>query len=196
MQGFADVASRFLVKLLKKGIKDRDMKAIDCAFYIAQPFVVLLLALAALLTFVQVNTQNGLHIFVINYLFPSFLWKVFCVFQFLLTPFVLLIEGKFSKKLFMMIALYSSNIFVMTELVGKNPSFLLAAGVQTAFISVFLLLTYVLFGKTQFKRFFWYLLYGLYTLTWIPITLQGIKDRNKKEWSHTKHVRQIGIYDV
>lgn len=196
MQGFADVASRFWVKLLKKGVKDRDMIAIDCAFYIAQPFVLLLLTVAAILTFIQINT-SGVNIFIVNYLLdePLF-WKSFSVVQFLLTPFVLLIERKFSKKLFAMLALYSTNVFVMKYLIGSKPTLLAAGEAQAAFVVVFLILTYVLFGKAQFKRFFWYLLYGLYTLTWIPITIQGIKDKDKKEWSHTKHVRQIGIYDV
>ncbi|HAT4147210.1 TPA: glycosyl transferase family 2, partial [Clostridium perfringens] len=51
-------------------------------------------------------------------------------------------------------------------------------------------------GKRNFQIFYRYLIYPLYILTWIPITIQGIIDKDKKEWSHTKHVRQIGIYEV
>lgn len=43
-------------------------------------------------------------------------------------------------------------------------------------------------------RMFWgYLTFMVYNLTWIPITIQGIIDKNKTEWSHTKHTRQISI---
>ncbi len=43
-------------------------------------------------------------------------------------------------------------------------------------------------------RMFWgYLTFMVYNLTWIPITIQGIMDKNKTEWSHTKHTRQISI---
>jgi hypothetical protein len=62
---------------------------------------------------------------------------------------------------------------------------------------MFVVVTYALLGKRQFKFFYrmvW--LYMIYTISWIPITVQGIKDKNNKEWSHTKHVRQIGIYEV
>ena len=45
------------------------------------------------------------------------------------------------------------------------------------------------------KMFFGYLAFVVYNLTWIPITIQGIIDKNKTEWSHTKHTRQIRIED-
>lgn len=43
------------------------------------------------------------------------------------------------------------------------------------------------------KMFFNYLAYMFYSLTWIPITIQGIIDKNKHDWSHTKHTRTIKI---
>jgi hypothetical protein len=33
-------------------------------------------------------------------------------------------------------------------------------------------------------------------LTWIPITVQGILNKDNKEWSHTKHTRQISINEI
>ncbi len=42
MQGFADVCVRNFLKLIKKGFMDFDLKAIDCAIYIAQPFTLTL----------------------------------------------------------------------------------------------------------------------------------------------------------
>jgi len=53
----------------------------------------------------------------------------------------------------------------------------------------------VAYERREFNmRMFWYYLtYIVYNLTWIPITIQGMIDKNKTEWSHTKHTRQISI---
>ena len=48
----------------------------------------------------------------------------------------------------------------------------------------------------NFKLFWCYLTYGIYSLTWIPITILGVIDKNKTEWVHTKHVRTIDISEV
>ena len=46
------------------------------------------------------------------------------------------------------------------------------------------------------SRMFWgYITFMFYNLTWIPIAIQGMIDKNKTEWSHTKHTRQITIDD-
>lgn len=43
-------------------------------------------------------------------------------------------------------------------------------------------------------RMLWgYITFIFYNFTWIPITVQGMIDKNKTEWSHTKHTRQITI---
>lgn len=43
---------------------------------------------------------------------------------------------------------------------------------------------------------FWgYITFMFYNLSWIPIAIQGMIDKNKTEWSHTKHTRQITIED-
>lgn len=196
MQGFADVASRFFGKLLKKSIRDKDFVAFDCALYVIQPFVVLLLAVSFLLTFAQNSAANGLHIFAINYLFPDYVWKVFSIFQFLLTPFVMVLEKKLSKRLFAFLGAYSLNIYLFSYLISNNAKFITISFAHLAFLMLFLGITLVLLGKKSCKLFIWYLLYGVYTITWIPITIQGIINKNNKEWNHTKHVRQIGIYEV
>ena len=108
----------------------------------------------------------------------------------------MLIDSKLSKKLFAILALYSTNVLVMANFIGENPDFYMVAISQIVYFVVFFGITYMFMGKLESKRFFWYLLFGLYTLTWIPITIQGMLDKNNKEWNHTKHVRQIGIYDV
>ena len=59
-----------------------------------------------------------------------------------------------------------------------------------------LLITFICLGKKGLVLFIRFLLYGLYTVTWIPITIQGILNKNNKEWSHTKHVRNVEICDL
>lgn len=196
MQGFADVGSRFFTKLLKKSIKDRDFAAFDCALYTVQPFVTLLLGISAILTLIQNNSEKGLHIFVINFLFSSVVWKVFSILQFLFTPLIMVIEKKLSKGMFLLFSLYSLNIVIFTFIFGSNPkSYEIAIG-NLIYIGMFIVLLLVLNKKHSIKIFVWYLLYGIYTLTWIPITIQGIMDKNNKEWSHTKHTRRISIQEV
>ncbi len=45
----------------------------------------------------------------------------------------------------------------------------------------------------NFRMLWGYLTFIFYNFTWIPITIQGMIDKNKTEWSHTKHTRQISI---
>lgn len=197
MQGFADVASRFFSKLVKKAVKEKDFVALDCALYVVQPFVVLLLAAATILTVAQ-NTTTGLKIFTINQVMNDGVWKVFCIFQFLLTPFIMMKDKKLSKALFWILSIYSLNVFIYPHLIKflDTQDFMVISLVHITYTIAFLLITYLILGKHNFLMFFRYLLYGIYTLTWIPITIQGIMDKDNKEWSHTKHVRQISIQEV
>lgn len=205
MQGFADVATRFFTKLMKKAIKDRDFRAFDCALYVAQPFVVILLGISLLLSYIQANI--GMNIFEIKSLLGSsstneilstqdVVWGIFLMVQFLFTPFVLFKDKKISGKLLTVFAVYSLNSFIFPTLLKNIDEMYIITGVHILYTIGFLIISFVLLGKKGFLDFFRYLLYSIYTLTWIPITIQGILNKNNKEWNHTKHVRQIGIYDV
>ena len=196
MQGFTDVASRFFCKLMKKAIVEGDFVAFDCALYTIQPFVTLALGVSIALTIVQSNTENGLNIFVISYLFTPVIWRVFSIFQFLFTPFVMTLEKKLSIKMFIVFALYSMNIIIIRQLLGSDAGFIQNMAATIAYISLFCIILLLLNNKLYLKIFVWYLLYGVYTLTWLPITLQGILHKNKKEWSHTKHTRVISIDEM
>jgi cellulose synthase/poly-beta-1,6-N-acetylglucosamine synthase-like glycosyltransferase len=191
MQGFSDVASRFFVKLIKKAVKDKNFVAFDCALYVAQPFMTLLLAISLCITTIQ-SFQNASESFHFGFI------QVFGMFQFLLTPFLLIQDKKFTKKFFAILVLYSTNVIIMPLVINAfgEKQYLSIAGMYLLFNVACILLTLVTMGKDSAWAFFRYLLYGIYTLTWVPITVQGILNRNNKEWSHTKHVRQIGIYDV
>ncbi len=197
MQGFTDVASRYFFKLLKKSIAQRKFYMFDCALYVLQPFITLLLGASALLTILQANTK-GLNIFIMSYLFSDIGWKAFAAIQFLLTPLVLACDKKVSKGFLAMMFLYSSNVFIvpyLSKTIG-DVHFLFIGGIALLYNLAFLILTWVFLGKKNLVIFFRFLLYGIYTLTWIPITIQGILNKNNKEWSHTKHVRKIEICDV
>lgn len=108
MQGFTDVASRYFFKLIKKAIVDRKFYVFDCALYVLQPFVTLLIGISAVLTLIQANTR-GVNIFIINYLFSDAGFKAFAVIQFLITPLVLAIDKKVKKSFLFMMALYSRD---------------------------------------------------------------------------------------
>lgn len=41
-----------------------------------------------------------------------------------------------------------------------------------------------------------YLIFGIYTLTWIPITIIGWLNKHKTEWSHTEHSRSMSIEEM
>lgn len=195
MQGFADVASRYFFKLLKKGIKERSFKTIDCALYVLQPVTTLLLGVSLILTLIQNNTK-GMNIFVLNYLFNDEVWRLFCMFQFILTPLYLIVDRKMSKKMFWTIVVYSTNLIVLPWLLTGEQNLMVILGANAAFTLGFMLIAGILEGKNGVMYFFRFLLYSIYTLTWIPITIQGILNKNNKEWNHTQHVRQVEICDV
>ncbi|OOM77892.1 beta-monoglucosyldiacylglycerol synthase [Clostridium puniceum] len=200
MQGFTDVASRYFFKLFKQAIIKRKFFMFDCALYVLQPFVTLLTGVAAVLTLIQSNT-SGLNIFIINYLFDNLGlgaagYQAFAVIQFLITPFILAFDKKITKPFLVMMVLYSSNVFVIPLITANIQNWIVAWAIGILYNLAFLILTGLLLGKKQLILFFRFWLYSIYTLTWIPITIQGILNKNNKEWSHTKHVRKIEICDV
>ncbi len=195
MQGFTDVASRYFFKLIKKSIIDRKFYVFDCALYVLQPFITLLIGISAVLTLIQANT-SGVNIFIINYLFSDTAFKAFAVIQFLITPLVLAIDKKVTKPFLFMMALYSSNVFVVPYLVTNIDNWIISWLIGIGYNLLFLIMTGIFLGKKELILFFRFWLYAFYTVTWIPITIQGILNKNNKEWSHTKHVRKIEICDV
>lgn len=195
MQGFADVSSRFFFKLMLKAIKDKDFTAFDTALYTIQPFIIVAFGLSSILTFIQ-NNSEGHYIFVINYIFSPLMWKLFSIFQFLFTPFITYIEKKISKGLLFIFALYSTNVFIFSYLFKEGTSIIVISLGHMIYLMIFMMIMSLSHKKQNLKIFIWYLLYGIYTLTWIPITIQGILHKNDKEWHHTNHTRQISLYEI
>lgn len=100
MQGFADVNSRYFVKLFTKGIKEKNVALLDCALYTLQPYLIILGGLMILIPLLNVYLfDNDMFILTIC-LFPGF-FKVYGVIQFLLIPLSLFADNKLSYKLFL-----------------------------------------------------------------------------------------------
>ncbi len=51
-------------------------------------------------------------------------------------------------------------------------------------------------GKMTPKILKYFLFFPFYSLTWIPIIIQGFIHRNEHEWVHTEHVRSLDICDI
>ncbi|PRR82809.1 glycosyltransferase family 2 protein [Clostridium vincentii] len=195
MQGFTDVASRYCLKLMKKAVKERKWYIFDAALYVLQPFVTLLIGVAAVLTIIQAYAPSGDHIFIVSDLFSNVGFQIFALVQFIITPVILILDKKISKGFFAMMVLFSSNIIIM-PLIIKGQSGMFMIGANFAFYATFLLATLIILGKKSVIFFIRFLLYSIYTVTWIPITIQGILRKNNKEWNPTKHVRNVEVYDV
>lgn len=195
MQGFTDVATRYFFKLIKKGIKERKWFIIDCALYSIQPFFTLMLGISIVLNFIQSNT-SGVHIYLVSYSIGDIFFKVIGVMQFLITPLILRLDKKISSGLLVALTFYSSNVFLIPIFAAKLENYGQILLMTIGFNLFFLLAVMLFLGKKKFIMFFRFLLYSLYTLTWIPITIQGILKKNNKEWNPTKHVRNVEIFDV
>lgn len=196
MQGFTDVASRYFWKLTKKAVKERKWYIFDCAMYVLQPFMTLLLGVSAILTVIQAQMPHGAHIFLISQIMGDAGFKALAIVQFIITPLVLILDKKISKGLFVMLVLFSSNIVLLPLALQGTTDGNIIALANYGFDVLFLLITWIFLGTKSLKYFFRYLLYSIYTLTWIPITIQGILRKNNKEWNPTKHVRNVEICDV
>lgn len=195
MQGFTDVATRYFFKLIKKGIKERKWFVIDCALYSIQPFFTLMMGISLVLSFIQSNT-SGVNIYLVSYLVGDVFFKIIGVMQFLITPLILMLDKKISAGLLVALTFYSSNVFVIPAISAKLDNYGQILLMTIGFNLFFLLAVMLFLGKKKFIMFFRFLLYSLYTLTWIPITIQGMLKKNNKEWNPTKHVRNVEIFDV
>jgi cellulose synthase/poly-beta-1,6-N-acetylglucosamine synthase-like glycosyltransferase len=81
---------------------------------------------------------------------------------------------------------YSINISLFTILT------IVASIFQYAYTPFVLILE----EKLSFKIFLYYIIYPLYVLSWFPISIQGILNKNNKEWSHTVHTRSVKMKDL
>lgn len=196
MQGFSDVASRYCLKLFKKAIKEGKWYIFDAGIYVLQPFVTLLLGISAVIGYIQGKIPYNGEVFTVSSIIGNVGFNIFIFIQFILTPLVLRLDKKISNGFFIMMVLFSSNIFVFPILFKDVTDGNITMLINIAYYVIFLLATLLFLGKKSFVFFIRYLLYSVYTLTWIPITVQGIMRRKNKDWNHTKHVRNVEIMDT
>lgn len=149
MQGFADVATRYFWKLMKRAVTKLDVVAFDCAIYSIQPIIIIITCVGMILNGIQqsINAASFLSSFDSNVVFNLDLIKIGIIFagimQLVYTPFVLVLERKLSWKIL-----------------------------------------------------WYYIIYPIYSITWLPISVLGIIDKDKKEWNHTLHTRSVNISEL
>jgi len=64
------------------------------------------------------------------------------------------------------------------------------------YISIIVIFAEGKITRKNLKIIAYFLVFPLYNLTWIPIIIQGFKDRKKKEWTHTLHTRSMDITEL
>jgi cellulose synthase/poly-beta-1,6-N-acetylglucosamine synthase-like glycosyltransferase len=145
MQGFADVASRYFWRLMKRAITKLDIVAFDCAVYSIQPIIIIISGIAMVLGALQntVKIFDFLSDFSLNIGLIQWGAMIVVLMQFIYTPIILILEKKLNLRIF-----------------------------------------------------WYYLIYPIYAITWMPISIQGILDKDKKEWSHTLHTRSVNITEL
>lgn len=62
--------------------------------------------------------------------------------------------------------------------------------------SLYSIVILIIEKKLSPKILFYYLFVPIFSLTWVPICIQGILGRNEKEWAHTVHTRSVKISDL
>lgn len=187
MQGFADVCSRYFFKLMKKAIKDRDMVAFDSAIYTLQPYMTIFLGIVTVLDFIYIPFN-----------FNAITWSVISIVQFMVTPIIIIADKKINKKMFSILFLYSTN-FLIFQLIFGNINKIPYIEVILFYIVFFVILSVIgllIGGKSIVLEVIRFLLFSIYMLTWIPICIIGIINKNKKIWSHTVHTRDISLDDI
>ena len=199
MQGFADVASRYTLKLLIKAIKERDMIAFDCAMYVLQPFMTSLLAISLVFTAFSAVFIEQLRYFFSNYIFYDGLWGFICLAELAFMAVMMMKDKvKIGRTITMMIAFlvvaFIQPFIVVNLSILDDKLMLTLFNVLYAF--VFFVFSVKCLGEDVKDEVMRYIGSTIYVLTWVPITMQGIANKDNKEWSHTKHVRQLGIYEM
>lgn len=93
-------------------------------------------------------------------------------------------------KAFNLISSVNSGVTVN---VGMYITWAILVGVLQFIYTPFIL---VLEKKLDLKIFWYYIIYPIYSLSWLPISIQGMLDKDNKEWSHTEHTRSISIEEL
>lgn len=84
--------------------------------------------------------------------------------------------------------------FIQLNYIFKNPIIL---NIVLIMQMLYLPLVVTIERKKFNLKYLWaYITYMLYNFTWIPIAVQGMINKNKTEWCHTKHTRSLSIEEL
>lgn len=114
-----------------------------------------------------------------------------CAF-YLLYPFVIL----FSQILLFVNAISMTLNIASGEFAFNTTGATVVAIVFTVFVIYMNGIFIHLEGKLTLKTLWYFLIYPLYNITWIPIIVVGFAHKNRKEWSHTIHTRAIDLTEI
>ena len=108
-----------------------------------------------------------------------------------LQPYVLILGGimlilPLSNMLF-----FDNQLFILTKSL-KTEFFYYIGIIQFLFLPISLIVD----KKFTIKRMLYYPAYAIFSLTWIPIAIEGIIRMKNKEWSHTMHTRRLSIQEI
>jgi len=142
MQGHTDCAKRYMAKLFKKALLERDPAALDGGIYLFQPVHFICFGLAAIFSWLKMAFPSA-PFYIVGYSYPEYIWTLIVLIQLFFGPLVVFLDRKWDIRIFL-----------------------------------------------------GFLVYPLYCITWLPVTIAGIKDSGKKEWTHTVHTRNITIEEI
>lgn len=110
---------------------------------------------------------------------------------YLLQPFRIIVFGIITIVAYLQFFYPQGTIFQMNYII---PNYIWAILI----IAQFLYGPLIIMSEKKFnlKVLMSYLIYPLYNLTWVPITLIGALHSDKTEWSHTVHTRKINIHEL
>jgi cellulose synthase/poly-beta-1,6-N-acetylglucosamine synthase-like glycosyltransferase len=105
MQGHADCAARFLGPLFKKALRQSDLVAFDCAVYLFQPIRLVFIGLISIMLWIQ-SFYPEAPFYTLQYVFPTTVWYIFVILQFLYGPLVILAENRFDLRILLAFIVY------------------------------------------------------------------------------------------
>ncbi|NMA33785.1 MAG: glycosyltransferase family 2 protein [Clostridiaceae bacterium] len=105
MQGHADCAAKYLGPLFRKAFRECDLAAFDCAIYLFQPIRFIFMGLMTVMLWVQ-SFYPEAPFYTLQYVFPTAVWYVFVILQFLYGPLVILSENKFDLRILLGFLVY------------------------------------------------------------------------------------------
>jgi len=107
---------------------------------------------------------------------------------YLLQPFIIAING---------IALLTGIVVFLTDIrhfLLKENLYLI--GIFMLVFTYYTVIFVIAEGKMSFKIMRYFLIFPIFSLTWVPVIIHGFIDRNKRQWVHTEHIRDLEIKDM